>query len=204
MNSGRTLEEVLNFSKTIEYKESGLFTDGGWYLAFLALFLILLGVFIVVYFREVFGLVLIAFTATAFLITNFGFEVRETSHNNELRTVKKLEWEREYAQPYFRELPITSTDAFESFTYDYEAEKEYEEGTSFFHKQERLTSEKPVIVKMKNGSDVLFWAEVIYDPKLKTEYMEYKYLPKELRFEDRSSVYKEMGFQDVKIYTNKP
>lgn len=204
MNSGRALEEVLNFSKTIEYQSEGFFSGSGQYILVFGLLAIFLGIILVVYFRQVFGLVLIVFVAFFMLVTSFNHSANEASHNNELEKVKKIEWEREYAQPYLRELPITSTDDFESFAYDYEMEEERENEPYDWNFQERDESEKPVNVTMTNGNDVLFWAEVIYDPELKADYMEYKYLTKELRFDEGSPVYKEQGFQEVKIYTNKP
>ena len=202
VNKGRTLEEVVNFSKTIEYKPAELFSPTGAYIALFSLLVILLGIALVVYYRQVFGLALVAISVMVILIITLASQSSVSNHNSDLRKMKMMVWEREYAQPYLRELKVTRTDAFQSFSYDYELEREKEKPSH--DKQERKDSEKPVLVKMSNGNDALFWAEVIYDPTLKTDYMEYKYLTAELRFEERRRVYKEAGYQDVKIYTNKP
>lgn len=202
MNKGRTLEEVLNFSKTIEYQSEGISSSPMGSVLLFAILAMVLGLFLFLLFGQAFGLVLIVLAVGAFMFSPLAYHGSVASEESEFIKMKEMEWEREYAQPYFRELKVTRTDEVESFSYDYELEREQEKPSH--DRQERKDSEKPVYIKMKNGSETLFWAEVIYDPELDADYMEFKYLTAELRFNESRRVYKEAGYQDVKVYTNKP
>lgn len=202
MNSGRTLEEVLNFSRTIEYQESGFLPAGGGYLLLFAGFLLVLGIFLTYKYGRVEAIVLVPLSIAMVFLVGAHHQFSVSSANADLQDAKKLEWEREYVDPYLRSLPVTRTEEFQSFRYDYELENEGAPRTR--DTQSREVYEKPIQLELPNDKKMLVWAEVIYEPALKADVMEYKYLSTELRFDERHWVYKEAGYQDVKIYTNKP
>ena len=198
MTKPLTLNEVLTFSEGMELGRAGLSSP------FAVFALALIGMAIGLFFLSF--LIPRAGNNVLFLLLSGGclwlfFGMTPSGEQVQAHKAKELEWEREYAQVYINQLPVNRIENIQQVKYDYELEVSQ---SDLRNSVESRVSKKPVTVTMAEGKKQSFWAEVIYREELESPYIEYRYLDAELKFQEHSTAFKEKGYQQVKLYTNKP
>lgn len=204
MASAITLSEVLSFSESFQFETEGL-TGGNFITTILGIGFVILAIYLLAESESIVPSVCVMavgvmlFQLTYVSATNVSAEDQDR-YNQEMEV-----WKKEYAVPYYEQLPVERFENLQSVSYSEELAFKAEDYIGHDrYKYQGKNYETPINLVTEDGEEHRFWAEVIYQPELESNYVEYIYVEKDIIFHEFESrpLYNE-GFNEVKLYTNK-
>lgn len=204
MASALTLNEVLSFSEGFQFEAVGL-TGGTFLTAMFGIGFTILAILLLVKAKSIIASVCVMAIGIGLFQLTYISMTNVSAEDQERYAQEKEVWKKEYAIPYYEQLPVERFENLQSVSYSKELAfkaEDYIGHDRYKYQGERY--ETPINLITEDGEEHRFWAEVIYQPELESNYVEYIYVEQDIIFHEFESrpLYNE-GFNGVKLYTNK-
>lgn len=199
-----TLSEVLSFSESFQFKTVGL-TGGVFLTAILAIVFVIFAGWLMIKSAGVVPVVCVMAVGIILFQISYVSTTKVSAEDRDKYVQEKEVWIKEYATPYYEQLPVERFENLQSVSYSEELAFKAEDYMGYDrYKYQGKNYETPINLVTENGEEHRFWAEVIYQPELESNYVEYIYVEQDIIFHEFElrPLYNK-GFNEVKLYTNK-